>query len=214
MCLLDGLFLHAVLGLPALGNSWEVVKQLYTATVIAWAVGVLEATQMAERATGQAQEEPATLQQCPRLPVDRETKWLVQERDFFNHHLKQIGDIGKWDQAIKVTFQPAVYCLVFTLTNQTVLKVDITTTTPPHLRQAREVVYGTLCLGCFRVNLLVCDWGRFWEVCLSPIHNTIRSALTLTICRVLVMKAFLMLNSVASRLNFLGFASTMRGPKS
>lgn len=146
MCLLDGLFLHAVLGLPALGNSWEVVKQLYTAIVIAWAVGVLEATQMAERATGQTQEEPATLQQCPRLPVDRETEWLVQERDFFNHHLKQTGDIGKWDQAIKVTFQPAVYCLVFTLTNQTVLKVDITTTTPPHLRQAREVVYATLAL--------------------------------------------------------------------
>lgn len=37
--------------------------------------------------------------------------------------------------------------------------------------------------------------------------------LTLTTCRVLVMKAFLMLSSVASRLNFLGFASTMRGSK-
>lgn len=40
--------------------------------------------------------------------------------------------------------------------------------------------------------------------------NTARRVLTLTICRVLVMKALLMLNSVASRLNFLGFASTMR----
>lgn len=35
--------------------------------------------------------------------------------------------------------------------------------------------------------------------------------LTLTTCRVLVIKAFLIPSSVASRLNFRGFASTIRG---
>lgn len=48
-------------------------------------------------------------------------------------------------------------------------------------------------------------------MCLSLALTTQQGVLlTLTICRVLVMKAFLMLNSVASKLNFLGFASTMR----
>jgi hypothetical protein len=55
MCPLTGLFLHATLGLPALGNSWEAVKPLYGSCNSA--VGVPEATQMVGTATSQTQEE-------------------------------------------------------------------------------------------------------------------------------------------------------------
>lgn len=56
MCPLNGLFLLATLGLPALGNSWETVRHLYGNSHSV--VGVPEATQMVGTATSQAQEEP------------------------------------------------------------------------------------------------------------------------------------------------------------
>lgn len=56
MCPLNGLFLHATLGLPALGNSWEAVRHLYGNSHSV--VGVPEATQMVGTAPAKPREEP------------------------------------------------------------------------------------------------------------------------------------------------------------